>query len=98
MTAYRVLQILGASPGLRWTRHHRRLFYSSFICNFLVAQRPGSPVICNNEVAYMSSDRIEKQILIRAPRARVWEALADSEAFGQWFGVKLEGPFSPGAR
>ena len=43
-------------------------------------------------------DRIEKQILLRAPRARVWRALADAGEFGQWFGVKLNGPFAPGAR
>jgi uncharacterized protein YndB with AHSA1/START domain len=43
-------------------------------------------------------DRIEKSILLRAPRARVWKALADAEAFGQWFGVKLNGAFAPGAR
>ena len=46
----------------------------------------------------MSADRIEKQILLRAPRNRVWQALADSEAFGQWFGVKMNGAFTPGAR
>lgn len=43
-------------------------------------------------------DRIEKRILLRAPRARVWRALADAEEFGQWFGVRLSGPFAPGAR
>jgi uncharacterized protein YndB with AHSA1/START domain len=43
-------------------------------------------------------DRIKKSILLRAPRARVWKALADAEAFGQWFGVKLDGAFTPGAR
>jgi len=43
-------------------------------------------------------DRIEKSILLRVPRARVWKALADAEAFGQWFGVKLKGSFAPGAR
>ena len=46
----------------------------------------------------MSTDRIEKSILLRAPRARVWRALSEVEAFGQWFGVKLTGPFQPGAR
>jgi len=46
----------------------------------------------------MSSDRIEKRILLRAPRARVWQALADVQAFGAWFGVKLNGSFAPGAR
>jgi uncharacterized protein YndB with AHSA1/START domain len=45
----------------------------------------------------MTADRIEKQILLRAPRSRVWQALADSEAFGQWFGVKITGAFTPGA-
>jgi putative transposase len=38
-------------------------------------------------------DRIEKQILLRAPLARVWQALTDSTEFGAWFGVKLDGPF-----
>jgi uncharacterized protein YndB with AHSA1/START domain len=46
----------------------------------------------------MTEDRIEKQVLLRAPRTRVWQALADSEAFGQWFGVKMNGAFTPGTR
>lgn len=46
----------------------------------------------------MSTDRIEKRVLLRAPRARVWRALADAEAFGEWFGVKLKGSFAPGVR
>lgn len=46
----------------------------------------------------MDLDRIEKRIMLRAPRARVWRALTDTEAFGQWFGVKLQGSFAPGAR
>lgn len=41
---------------------------------------------------------IEKQILLRAPRARVWRALSDSSEFGSWFGMKLDGPFVPGSR
>src|SRR5688572_21687161 len=44
------------------------------------------------------TDRIEKKVLLRAPRARVWRALADAEEFGRWFGVVMAGPFSPGAR
>jgi uncharacterized protein YndB with AHSA1/START domain len=43
------------------------------------------------------TDRIEKKVLLRAPRSRVWRALTDSEEFGSWFGVKLDGPFAPGA-
>ncbi|MCL6702998.1 SRPBCC family protein [Pseudomonas sp. T1.Ur] len=37
------------------------------------------------------SDRIERKILLKAPRSQVWRALANAEAFGQWFGVNLEG-------
>ena|SRR5579863_538510 len=43
------------------------------------------------------TDRIEKKILLRAPRARVWRALTDSGEFGSWFGMRIEGPFAPGA-
>jgi uncharacterized protein YndB with AHSA1/START domain len=44
-----------------------------------------------------TTDRIEKQILLRAPRARVWRALADAKEFGAWFQAAFEGPFRPGA-
>ena len=43
------------------------------------------------------TDRIEKKVLLRAPRARVWRALTDAGEFGRWFGVKFDGPFTPGA-
>ena len=43
-------------------------------------------------------DRIEKQILLRAPLARVWQALTNAAEFGAWFGLKLDGPFQAGAR
>lgn len=45
----------------------------------------------------MDTDRIEKKILLHAPLKRVWSALADSTEFGNWFGMKFEGPFVPGA-
>ncbi|MGF6153934.1 SRPBCC family protein [Pseudomonas fluorescens] len=38
-----------------------------------------------------SSDRIERKILLKAPRSTVWRALANAESFGKWFGVALEG-------
>src|SRR5271166_4432305 len=41
-------------------------------------------------------DRIEKRIELKAPVSRVWRALTDHREFGQWFRVKLEGPFVPG--
>jgi uncharacterized protein YndB with AHSA1/START domain len=45
----------------------------------------------------MSTDRIEKKILLKARLARVWRALSDSNEFGTWFGMKFNGPFTPGA-
>lgn len=42
------------------------------------------------------TNAIEKQIFLRAPRARVWRALTDHREFGTWFGVNLEGPFEVG--
>lgn len=44
----------------------------------------------------MGNDRIEKRIELRAPVSRVWRALTDYREFGEWFRVKLEGPFVPG--
>lgn len=44
-----------------------------------------------------STDRIEKSVVLRADRARVWKALADADQFGRWFGVALDGTFAPGA-
>jgi uncharacterized protein YndB with AHSA1/START domain len=46
----------------------------------------------------MSTDRIEKTIVLQAPRSRVWRALARADEFSSWFGVALEGAFAPGAR
>src|SRR5688572_18550381 len=45
-----------------------------------------------------TSDRIEKQIVLKAPRARVWRALSDPAEFGAWFGARLTGRFVPGER
>lgn len=46
----------------------------------------------------MTTDRIEKKILLHAPRQRVWRALTDAAEFGTWFGARFDGPFTPGAR
>ena len=45
-----------------------------------------------------TTDRIEKKIMLRAPRSRVWRALTDAREFGAWFRVKLEGGFAVGER
>jgi len=42
------------------------------------------------------ADRIEKQIELKAPVSRVWQAITDYREFGEWFRVKLEGPFVAG--
>ena len=44
-----------------------------------------------------TTDRIEKRFEVRAPRARVWRAIADATEFGTWFGMKLDGAFVAGA-
>jgi uncharacterized protein YndB with AHSA1/START domain len=46
----------------------------------------------------MNTDIIEKKIVLKAPRSRVWRAIADAKEFGIWFGVELEGSFATGAR
>jgi uncharacterized protein YndB with AHSA1/START domain len=38
-----------------------------------------------------SADRIERKILLKAPRSRVWRALTNAEEFGDWFGVAFKG-------
>ena len=45
----------------------------------------------------MSTDRIEKEVLLRAPLERVWQVISDADEFGRWFGVRFDGPFVPGA-
>ena len=46
-----------------------------------------------------STDRIERKIMLKAPRPRVWRALSNAEEFGDWFGVALKGKtFAAGQR
>ncbi len=44
-----------------------------------------------------SMDRIEKEIVVRAPRSRVWKAISDAKQFGEWFRAEMKDVFSPGA-
>jgi uncharacterized protein YndB with AHSA1/START domain len=44
----------------------------------------------------MNPDKIEKRILLKASRERVWQAISESASFGAWFGVEIEGPFVAG--
>ena len=43
------------------------------------------------------SGKIEKHVLIRASRARVWRALTNPAEFSRWFGVEMTGAFQPGS-
>lgn len=44
----------------------------------------------------MNNNSIEKRIELKAPVSRVWQALTDYRQFGEWFRVKLDGPFVAG--
>jgi len=44
----------------------------------------------------MSTDRIEKRVVLRAPRSRVWRAISDAKEFGTWFRITLDGAFAAG--
>jgi uncharacterized protein YndB with AHSA1/START domain len=50
-----------------------------------------------NIASMTSTNRIEKKVILRAPRSRVWRAITAAEEFGAWFGVKLDGAFAEGA-
>jgi len=45
----------------------------------------------------VSTDRIEKEVVLKAPLERVWRAISDADEFGQWFGVRFDGPFVAGS-
>jgi uncharacterized protein YndB with AHSA1/START domain len=38
-----------------------------------------------------SNDRIERKVLIKSTRARVWRAVSNAAEFGDWFGVDFKG-------
>jgi uncharacterized protein YndB with AHSA1/START domain len=42
------------------------------------------------------ADQIERSTEIDAPVSRVWRALTNHEEFGEWFQVRLDGPFVAG--
>lgn len=44
------------------------------------------------------TDRIEKKVLLRASRQKVWSAISDAQQFGSWFGMRFDGAFVAGAR
>lgn len=47
--------------------------------------------------ATTGTDRIEKTVILKAPRSRVWRSISDAKQFGEWFKVNLDGTFTAGA-
>jgi uncharacterized protein YndB with AHSA1/START domain len=47
--------------------------------------------------ATTATDRIEKTVILTAPRSKVWRAISDARQFGEWFKVQLHAPFTAGA-
>jgi uncharacterized protein YndB with AHSA1/START domain len=45
-----------------------------------------------------STDRIEKNIEVGAPRSRVWRAISNAKEFGTWFRMNVDGEFTEGAK
>jgi uncharacterized protein YndB with AHSA1/START domain len=45
-----------------------------------------------------STDRIEKRVVLRASRQRVWRAITSAKEFGAWFRMDLDGEFAEGAK
>jgi uncharacterized protein YndB with AHSA1/START domain len=45
-----------------------------------------------------TENRIEKNVLLRVPQSRVWRAIRDPKEFGSWFGMEVDGQFSPGKK
>ena len=43
-----------------------------------------------------TTDRVEKRMVVRATRSRVWRAITTAKEFGAWFRVNLEGEFAEG--
>jgi uncharacterized protein YndB with AHSA1/START domain len=41
--------------------------------------------------------QIERTMVMKAPRSRVWKALTDAQEFARWFEVSLDGEFTQGA-
>lgn len=40
--------------------------------------------------------KIEKEVVIKAPISKLWDAIVDYKKFGEWFRCKLDQPFEEG--
>jgi uncharacterized protein YndB with AHSA1/START domain len=87
----------------KWSAH--RMIGLRAYRNQAVAFNPGSCYLATRRLhmndtkgTSTTTDRIEKKVLLRAPRSKVWRAISDSAEFGTWFGMKVDGPFVPGKK
>src|ERR1700722_7698001 len=55
--------------------------------------QPGGCLKMNAQPGNRPENKIEKRIELKASVSRVWRALTDHREFGEWFRVKLDGPF-----
>jgi len=92
-------------PDRPWRRTKRRVPSLQFskprhIRNLLVAYVPGflqyATARLHVDSVLSQTNTIRKQIELAAPVSRVWRALTDCREFGEWFRVKLDGPFTAG--
>ena len=44
------------------------------------------------------TNEIRKEITLKAPLGKVWAAISNADEFGQWFGVRFDGPFRAGEK
>ena len=52
-------------------------------------RQPGGCLCCGHDRSHREEGAVQ------CAACAVWGALTDAEEFGQWFGVKLDGPFKP---
>lgn len=45
-----------------------------------------------------NNETIVRRVVLRAPLQRAWQAIADADRFGRWFGARFDGAFEAGRR
>src|SRR5690606_7300991 len=87
----------GWLPGPSWSRSR---FYIRIPARrgACIARPAALPSSATGRLHMASANTIVKQVVLKAPLERVWQAIADSERFGHWFGAEVDGAFTPGAR
>src|SRR5690606_34638348 len=86
---------LVAGPAMDPSRLYIRIPARRGSC---IARPAALPSSATRRLHMTSANTIVKQVVLKAPLERVWQAIADSERFGHWFGAEVDGAFAPGAR